>query len=151
VSDKESKMSEEDLRTLIRYLAPLATLRQDLERAMSLEFQSALGDTAVRTYNGLHASILRVLDDPYLEALALQVPEGANDKEKISLVFLAVGQLSSVVHGVVGLPLGWGSSHTDIQTAPHIIINAQGSSPDVAQSVMRVVQRALGEAEGEAA
>lgn len=143
-------MSEENLRTLIRYLAPLTTLRQDLERAMSLEFQSALGDTAVRTYNGLHTSITRVLDDPYLEALALQVPEGASDKEKISLVFLAIGQLLSVVHGAVGLPLGWGSPHTSIQTAPHVIVNAQGSSPDVAQRVMSVVQRALGEEEGQA-
>lgn len=143
-------MSEENLRTLIRYLAPLTTLRQDLERAMSLEFQSALGDTAVHTYNGLYTSIKQVLDDPYLEALALQVPDNANDKEKISLVFFAVGQLSAVVYGAVGLPMGWGSPQTSIQTAPYVIINAQGSSPDVAQSVMKVVQRALGEDEGSA-
>lgn len=143
-------MSEENLRTLIRYLAPLATLRQDLERVTALEFQAALGDTAVRTYTGLHASITRALDDPYLEALALQVPETANDKEKISLVFLAAGQLLSVVHGAIGLPLGWGSPATDIQTAPYVIINAQGSSPEVAHHVMKVVNRALGEAEGEA-
>ncbi len=141
-------MSEENLRTLIRYLAPLTTLRQDLERAMSLEFQSALGDTAVRTYNGLYTSIKQVLDDPYLDALALQVPDNANDKEIISLVFFAVGQLSSVVYGAVGLPIGWGSSQASIQTAPYVIINAQGSSPDVAQSVMKVVQRALSEDEG---
>ena len=143
-------MSEENLRTLIRYLAPLTTLRQDLERAMALEFQAALGDTTIRTYNGLHASITRVLDDPYLAALVLQVPEGANDKEKISLVFLMVGQLLSAVHGAIGLPVGWGNPSTEIQTAPYIIINAQGSSPKVAQSVMSVVHRALGEAEEEA-
>jgi hypothetical protein len=142
-------MSEENLRTLIRYLAPLTTLRQDLERAMALEFQAALGDTAVRTYNGLHASITRVLDDPYLESLSLQVPETANDKEKISLVFLAVGQLLAVVHSVIGLPVGWGSPATEIQTAPYVIINAQGSSPDVAKQVMKVVHRALGEDEEE--
>jgi hypothetical protein len=142
-------MSEESLRTLIRYLAPLTTLRQDLERATALEFQAALGDTAVRTYQGLHASISRALDEPYLEALALQVPEGANDKEKISLVFLAVGQLLSLVHGAIGLPMGWGSPATDIQTAPYVIINAQGSNPEVAHRLMNVVNRALGEAEGE--
>jgi hypothetical protein len=144
-------MSEENLRTLIRFLAPLTMLRQDLERAMALEFEAALGATAVRTYNGLHTSITRVLDDPYLEALALQVPETANDKEKISLVFLAVGQLLAVVHGAIGLPVGWGSPSTEIQTAPYVIINAQGSSPDVAKHVMKVVHRALGEDEGEAA
>ena len=143
-------MSEENLRTLIRYLAPLATLRQDLERVTALEFQAALGDTAVRTYTCIHASIARVLDDPYLEALALQVPESANDKEKISLVFLAAGQLLSVVYGAIGLPVGWGSPATDIQTAPYVIINAQGSSPEVAHHVMKTVNRALGEAEGEA-
>ena len=142
-------MSEENLRALIRYLAPLTTLRQDLERAMVLEFQAALGDTAVRTYNGLHASITRVLDDPYLAALTLDVPTTANDKEKVSLVFLAVGQLLSVVHSMIGLPVGWGSPATDIQTAPYVIINAQGSSPEVAENVMKMVHRALGEDEAE--
>lgn len=144
-------MSEESLRALIRYLAPLTMLRQDLERAMALEFEGALGDTAVRTYNGLHASITRVLADPYLEALALQVPERANDKEKISLVFLAVGQLSAMVHSVIGLPIGWGNASVDIQTAPHVIVNAQGSSPEVARQVMQMVHRALAEDEEEAA
>ncbi len=143
-------MSEENLRTLIRYLAPLTTLRQDLERAMALEFQEALGDTAVRTYNGLHASILRVLDDPYLQSLALQVPETANDKEKITLVFMAVGQLLSLVHGEIGLPVGWGNASIEIQNAPYVIVNAQNSSPEVAQNVMKVVQRALGEEENDA-
>lgn len=138
-------MSEQNLRALIRYLAPLTTLRQDLERAMALESQSALGDTAVRTYNGLQASIGRVLDDPYIQSLALEVPQGADDKEKISLVFIAVGQLLAVVHGEIGLPVGWGSPSTEIQTAPYVIINAQNSSPDVAKNVMQVVQRALGE------
>ena len=142
-------MSEENLRTLIRYLAPLTTLRQDLERAMALEFQAALGDTAVRNYNGLHTNIARILDDPYLEALALQVPATADDKEKISLVFLAVGQLLSVVHGAIGLPVGWGIPANEIQTAPYVIINAQGSSPEVAEQVMKVVQRALGDDEEE--
>lgn len=144
-------MSEENLRTLIRYLAPLATLRQDLERAMTLEYQAAMGDTAVGTYNGLHEAIDRVLDDPYLEALALHTPEDASDKEKIALVHMAVGQLMSLVHGAVGLPLGWGSSATEIQTAPYVIINAQGSSPEVAQDVMAVVQRALGQESADAA
>lgn len=143
-------MSEENLRALIRYLTPLTTLRQDLERAMAMEFQMALGDTVVRTYNGLHAGIARVLDDPFLEALTLHVPEDANDKEKIALVFLTSGQLLAVVHGAIGLPLGWGSPSTEIQTAPYVIINAQGSTPEVAQHVMSVVQRALGEEQKDA-
>lgn len=143
-------MSEENLRTLIRYLAPLTTLRQDLERAMALEYQAALSDTAVRTYTGLHASINRVLDDPFLDALILHVPENAADKEKIALVFMVCGQLLSVVHGAIGLPLGWGSSSTEIQSAPYVIVNAQNSSPEVAQQVMKVVQRALGEENEEA-
>jgi len=137
-------MSEENLRTLIRYLAPLTTLREDLERAIALEIQSSLGNTAVRTYNGLHASIVRVLDDPYLESLTMEVPEGASDKEKISLVFMAVGQLLSIVHGAIGLPVGWGNSGAQIQTAPYVIVNAQGSNPDVAKNVMKMVDRAMG-------
>jgi hypothetical protein len=138
-------MSEENLRTLIRYLAPLTTLRQDLERATALELPAALGDTAVRTYHGLHSNISRVLAEPYLETLTLQVPAGASDKEKVMLVFLAVGQLLALVHSAIGLPLGWGGGNTAIQNAPYVIINAQGSSPEVAHEVMRVVNRALGE------
>ncbi len=144
-------MSEENLRALIRYLAPMTTLRQDLERVTALEFQAAMGDTAVRTYNGMHASIVRIMDDPYLDSLALQVPADASDKEKVALVFLAVGQLLALLHSAIGLPVGWGSPSTSIQTAPYVIINAQNSSPAVAEHVMNVVQKALGEDDEEAA
>lgn len=143
-------MSEENLRALIRYLAPMTTLRQDLERVTALEFQASLGDTAVRTYNGLHASILRIMDDPYLESLSLQVPPGANDKEKVALVFLSVGQLLALLHSAIGLPVGWGSPSIEIQTAPYVIINASNSSPAVADHAMSVVHKVLGEDDGDA-
>ena len=91
-------MSEETLRALIRYLPPIMTLRGDMEQSSQLEAYAGMGDAAVKVYTGLHASIARFVDDPYLDALQLEIAVDAGDKEKVRLVALAAGLLARVRH-----------------------------------------------------
>lgn len=138
-------MSEETLRNLIRYLGPLTVLRQDLEQTIHLELHSGVGAAAARTYEGLRAAVARLVDDPYLDALVLDAPAGADDRQKVALVLMLSGQLLALVQSQVGLASVSGAgAHTHIQSAPHIVINAQGAEAETARSLETLVERALG-------
>lgn len=138
-------MSEETLRALIRYLGPLSLLREDLERTVHLELYPGVGDAVVQTYGGLHAAVTRLVDDPYLQGLTVNVPDGADDRQKVSLVLLLAGQLLAFVQSEVGVASLTQGSNTHVQTAPYVIVNAQGADPETARGVQDVVARALGE------
>lgn len=135
-------MSEENLRRLIRYMGPINQLRQDLEQSIHLELYPGLGDISLRTYEGLRASVGRLVDDPFLDSLTIEVSADTSDKEKVTLVFIASGQLLAYVQSEIGMTsLGTQGSH--IQTAPSIQINTANSNTTA--DVMDVVRRALGE------
>lgn len=138
-------MSEESLRALIRYLPPITKLRNDLEQRMHLETHAGVGNAAVKSYTGLQASIARFVDDPYLDALTLEVPADVGDKEKVSLVHLAAGQLLAYVQGQLGLSLE--ASSGNFQTAPNIAINNIGA--ENTEQVMEIALRALGRSEAD--
>ena len=66
---------------------------------------------AVKSYQGIQASVARITDDPYAATLSLDVPENATDKEKVSLTRLAAGQLLAYLEGYIGLVGIGGESH----------------------------------------
>ena len=136
-------MSEETLRALIRYVQPASQLRKDVEQSLMLETFSGTGDMLMRTYRGLHDSISRIVDDPYLEALTIEVNDEATDREKALLVMIASGQLLAYLQSQTGVPVGLdGGGNHHIQTAPQIVINAnQAGNTD---EMMKMVNKALG-------
>ena len=116
--------NDSQLRALIRLLPPARTLKEQLEKSLHLEIYGGTGDFAVNSFKGIHASISRLTDDPYVAALAIQVPDGAGDREKVSLALLAASQLAAYLEGETGLiNLGGGGKGGHIQTAPNINLN----------------------------
>lgn len=136
-------MSEETLRALIRYIPPIVRLRKDLEMSVQLEQFTGLGDMAVKSYNGLQASVAQHSDDPYIDALSLELASDAGDREKVAQVALATGQLMAYIQGQLGLSLDLdgSSAHTHVNSAPNIEIQGLGSGES--HAVMRVVKRVL--------
>ena len=66
---------EERLRALIRLIPPARALKEDLEKSIHLELYSGTGALAVRSFQGLQASVSTITDDPYVAALGLTVPD----------------------------------------------------------------------------
>jgi hypothetical protein len=158
-----AQTSDDQLRSLIRLLPPARALRDDLERSIHLETFMGTGDMAVRSFQGLQASVARIIDDPYVATLSLSVPEGANDQEKVSLVRLAAGQLVAYLEGQTGLAGseggGYGSGNKggniNIQKAPMVTFSAiTGVDSEALKKMVEMGAEALkhrGEEEGEAA
>lgn len=121
---------DERLRGLIRMIPPVRQLKEDLEQSIHLELYAGTGDLAVRSFQGLQASVARITDDPYVGTLSLSVPDGAGDKEKVSLARLAAGQLTAYLEGQTGLVSlggGGGGGAINIQRAPVIsLTNVEG-------------------------
>jgi hypothetical protein len=125
-----AQTSDDQLRSLIRLIPPARALRDDLERSIHLETFMGTGDMAIRSFQGLQASVARIIDDPYAATISLSVPEGANDQEKVSLVRLAAGQLVAYLEGQTGLAGSGGGGYGNkggnitIQKAPTVTFSA---------------------------
>jgi hypothetical protein len=144
-------MSDDLLRGLIRYIPPVRTLKEDLEKSLHLETYAGTGDLAIRSFNGLQAGIAQVSNDPYVGSLALSPPESATDREKISLAMLAAGQLAAYLEGQTGLPAGSGSGggHVHYQLAPNINIHdVTGLPAETIDKIVAAGTRKGGDGEG---
>ena len=107
------------LRALIRLIPPARALKEDLENSINLELHEGSGDLAVRSLNGLQASVVRITADPYVETLALDPTAEVDDKQKVSQALLAAGQLVAYMEGQTGLAgAGGRSGNYSVQTAP---------------------------------
>ena len=136
-----------DLRALIRLIPPLRALRDDLDASIHMELYAGTGNLAVKSYNGLHASVTRFTDDPYVKSLALEVSDGANDKEKVSLARLAAGQLAAYLEGQTGLAEGPGSSGNSYYTAPFVNSPMTNVGGETIKTMMRMVKAPTTEGE----
>ena len=138
-----------DLRALIRLIPPARALKNDLEASIHKELYEGTGDLAVKSYNNLHASVSRLIDDPYVKSLALEVPEKANDREKVLLARLAASQLVACLEGQTGLVgLGKGSdSNSDNFYAPVINGPISDVSSEILQKIMGLVKNPTTEEE----
>src|SRR5437773_316955 len=145
-----AQISDDTLRSLIRLIPPARALRDDLEKSLTMETFMGTGDMAVRSFQGLQASVASITNDPYVSSLSITVPEGANDQEKVSLVSLAVGQLLAYLEGQTGLSGSGGSygsgggGNITVQKAPSIIIqNIQGLNSEALGKIVDVAADAL--------
>jgi hypothetical protein len=145
---KMQETGDERLRALIRLIPPARALRDDLEKSIHLELYHGTGDLAVKSFQGLHASIVKITDDPYVASLSLSVPKNATDKEKVSLARLAAGQLAAYLEGQTGLVGMGGGGNYHIQTAP-IIQAIQGLSPETVDKIVDKAFKGKEEEEGQ--
>ena len=131
-----------DLSALIRLIPPVRALRDDLEASIHKELYQGTGDLAVKSYNNLHASVSRFIEDAYVESLALEVPEKTNDKEKVLLARLAASQLVACLEGQTGLVGlgGSGDSNSDNFYAPVINGPISNVSDETIEKIMGLVK-----------
>lgn len=142
-------MHDDTLRARIRLIPPARALKEELEKSIHLELYSGAGDLAVKSFEGLRASVAKITDDPYVESLSLNVPENATDKEKVSLALLAASQPSAYLEGQTGLVGMGGGSHIEIQTAPYIQGVAGVKSEVIEKMLDRSVKSVKGKEEKE--
>ena len=137
-----SNETSDTLRAMIRLIAPARALKEDLEKSVHLEMCEGTGDMAVRSFEGLRATVARLADEPYIEALRLDPPEGATDAQKVALTMLAVGQLTAYLEGQTGLAglSGGGDRNISIQRAPNIHIgHISKNHPEVIDKIVDLV------------
>lgn len=82
---------------LTRYYRAAHHLRDDLKRSIYMEMYKGLGDTAIRTYRGIHEAVMRETEnDPFVSALTIDDPApDMGEKQKVAMVSLLTGQLLS--------------------------------------------------------
>lgn len=136
--------ADDTLRALIRLLPPARALRDDLERSIHLEIYAGTGDLALRSFNGLQASVATITDDPYVATLALTAPETAGDKDKVSLALLAAGQLAAYLEGQTGLVGLRGGGNINYQMAPSVnISNNSGLPSEMLEMALGIGEKAM--------
>jgi hypothetical protein len=144
-----AEMGDDKLRELIRLIPPARALKDDVEESVHLELYAGTGDSALQLFRGLQASVAAITGDSYVKALNLDVPAGASDKEKISLVRLAAGQLIAFLEGQTGLVDvgGKGRHGSHIQTAPNINLVISGLAE---RGIDKVIDMVAGTVKGKA-
>ena len=137
-----------DLNALIRLISPARALKNDLEGSIHMGLYEGTGDWAVKSYNNLHASVSRLIDDPYVESLALEAPEKANDREKVLLARLASSQLVAYLEGHTGLVgQGGGSSGSTYHIGPMINGPISSISNETLEKMIGIVKNPTTEEE----
>lgn len=133
-------VNEDRLRALIRLMPPARSLKEDLEKSLHMEHYGGTGDLALRSYRALQEAIARLTEDPYVSALSVEPAGGADDREKVSLVLLAVGQLLAYLEGQTGLPATQSTGPGKIQVrSPNInFTNVEGVSREALDHVLNM-------------
>jgi hypothetical protein len=135
---------ESTLRALIRFIPAARTLKDQLEKSIHLETFNGTGDFAMQSLRGLQQSITQITNDPLVTGMNPTVPEGAGDREKVSLALLAAGQLLAFLEGQTGL-VGMGGSgggnggNINIQKAPMINLANVHGVPEIG----KVIEKAM--------
>ncbi|WP_309714743.1 hypothetical protein [Armatimonas sp.] len=119
------------LRSLIRLLAPVRALRDDLEQSLHLETYEGTGDFALQSLASLRDAVAAVSDDPIVGAMTATARPEASEREKTALARLAAGQLTAYLEGQIGFSgsTNGKSGSINIQRAPIInMSDVQGVS-----------------------
>jgi len=136
--------SDDSLRALIRLISPASALKEDLEKSIHLDIYAGMGDLAIKSFNGLRASVAAITNEPYIATLALTPSETATDKEKVSLAMLAAGQLTAYLEGQTGL-ISMGGRERDIvyHTAPTITISGNNLPAEAINKMLDIGEKGM--------
>lgn len=81
------------LSNLRRSVKALNRLRHDTEHMVPMDMYQGMGNVVVRTYTALHQTINQLIDEPFIEALVIDLSDDATDRQKVTQVNLLAGQL----------------------------------------------------------
>jgi hypothetical protein len=139
------QLSIEDLRALIRLIPAAQALRDELDRSIHLETFEGTGRLAARSFVGLQRSVLSLTEDPYVDALSLELSEDMSERVVISQVLLAASQLLAYMEGQAGITGLTGKRDYRVQTAPTITLNMDGfqGGPMEMGRIMETIDRAM--------
>lgn len=139
------QLTVEDLRALIRLIPAARALHEEVEKSIHLEMSEGTGDLVVRSYHGLQEAVYAITEDPYVQALSLNVSESTPERHIIAQAMLASSQLIAYIEGQTGIAGLTGKQKYSIQTAPTITLNMDGFSggPIETERIMETIDRAI--------
>ncbi|GIP37960.1 hypothetical protein J31TS4_12400 [Paenibacillus sp. J31TS4] len=112
-------MNDQILVSLMQLIAPARTLREDLDKGLTLETLDGMGEYVLSAFRTLRDRVVQLTSDEYVRSLAEQIPGEATDRQKQTVAFLAAGQLVSYLEAKTGVG-GLSHSHggDNYQMAP---------------------------------
>lgn len=78
----------------------LKNLRSDTRHMIPMEMYEGMGNVLAKTYQALHQSVAGVINAPILDAIVLDLPSDATDRQIATQVSVLTGQLLSFVESV---------------------------------------------------
>ena len=95
----DSGMSSQEIQQL---MMAVKALMKAVERSLATESYDGIADTMVDNYRALHTKIVEHYPDDYYvtEVLTVKIPDGATDRQKVSLVQLAASQMQSYLRSL---------------------------------------------------
>ena len=78
----------------------LKNLRNDTRHMIPMEMYEGMGNVLAKTYEALHQSVQGVVNAPLLDAIALDLPPDATDRQTAIQVSILTGQLLSFVESI---------------------------------------------------
>ena len=78
----------------------LKNLRNDTRHMIPMEMYDGMGNVLAKTYEALHQSVQGVVNAPLLDAIALDLPPDATDRQTAIQVSILTGQLLSFVESI---------------------------------------------------
>ncbi len=109
------------VRALIRMIPVAKALEEQLEKSMHLEIYHGTGDVAIGSAKGLQEQVASVAEEAYVTKLPLNLPQGADDKQKVAAALLIATQIRGYLEGETGL-IGLGGNIGNVQYAPRVYI-----------------------------
>jgi len=134
-------ISTTDFRTLLRLIEPLRTLAVDVQQSLHMDTFRGTSNLLIKNYDSLQGMIAEIINDRYATSLTLELHEDLTEREIVSQIALAAAQLLAYVESFTGVPSAGKSGDTQIQTAPHIVINAQGTSQRNLKRMMELAKQ----------
>ncbi|GAB5490253.1 MAG: hypothetical protein Phog2KO_04680 [Phototrophicaceae bacterium] len=80
-----------------RVLNALKRLRSDTQYMIPMEMYDGMGNVLTKTYHALHQSAKAISDDSFLDALEIDLPPNASDRQVAIQVNVLVGQLLAYI------------------------------------------------------
>jgi hypothetical protein len=95
-------VSDSNLRALIRLIPVARGLKDEVDKATTLETYEDSGDLTVRSFRNLLSAVQRLMDDTFVASMGEGLEAAGNDKQKVLAVSLALSQLIPYLEGETG-------------------------------------------------
>lgn len=87
----------QSIKQVKRVFNALKRLRSDTQYMIPMEMYDGMGNVLTKTYHALYQSAREISDDSFLDALEIDLPPKASDRQVAIQVNVLVGQLLSYI------------------------------------------------------